>query len=92
MMTTSETVRYPTDGVGGRESAFHASGQCPGLDCPDAWHIHGCDPMWQYVDAQGCDITGHPYAEQEAVERRRWDGPDGPDLIEYRVDGEWGEA
>lgn len=85
-MTHSDTA------VQMRESAFHPGEPCPGLQCPGAWHIHGCGPVWQYVDADGCDITDRPYAEQDAVERRRWDGPDGPDLIEYRRGDRWGEA
>lgn len=85
-MTHSDT------GVGVRESAFHDPGHCPGLQCPDAWHTGGCGPMWQYVDADGYELQGGLYDEQDAAERRRWDGPDGPDLIEYRRGDQWEEA
>jgi hypothetical protein len=70
----------------------HPEGQCSGLDCEHAWHTGGCGPMWQYCDADGYDISGQPYAEDDAVERRRWDGPDGPDLIEYRRGDRWEQA
>lgn len=69
----------------------HEPGRCPGLSCPNAWHIHGCDPVWQYVDPDGYDISDQMYA-YGAVERRRWSGPDGPDLIEYRRGDRWEEA
>lgn len=70
----------------------HMNGQCPGLECEYAWHTGGCGPMWQYCDAEGYEISGHLYAEDDAVERRRWDGPDGPDLIEYKRNGCWEPA
>lgn len=68
------------------------TGQCPGLDCDNSWHINGCGPMWQMIDAHGYELHGGLYDEDDAVERRRWDGPDGPDLIEYRRSGVWEEA
>lgn len=63
----------------------------PGLGCEYAWHTGGCGPMWQYC-LDGYDISDHPYAEDDAVERRRWDGPDEPSLIEYKRNGCWEPA
>lgn len=57
---------------------------CPGMECPDYWHVHGCAPYWQYIDAAGCEISGSPTAERDAVERRLWRGPDGPDVCQRR--------
>lgn len=65
---------------------------CVGLDCPYAWHTGGCGPMWQYMDTEGYDISHQPYAERDAAERRRWDGPDEATLIEYRRGDRWEEA
>lgn len=64
-------------------------GACPGLGCAHAWHLGGCGPMWQYVDADGYDISDRPNGDVDAVERRRWDGPDGPDLVELRRGDRW---
>lgn len=76
------------------DTSPHEPGQCPGLDCPAAWHVGGCDPMWDYADADGylIDPGINAYAEQDAVERRRWDGPDEPSLIEYRRGDRWEQA
>lgn len=76
-----------------QESAFRHDGPCPGLGCEHAWHTGGCGPMWQYVDEQGYDVSHHAYPEDDAVERRRWDGPDEPSLIEYKRGwGRWEQA
>jgi hypothetical protein len=47
--------------------------------------------MWQYC-LDGYDISDRPYAEQDAMERRRWDGLDEPSLIEYKRNGCWEPA
>jgi hypothetical protein len=53
------------------------------------WHEHGSDPFWQYC-RHGYDITGQVYAEQDADEKRLWEGPDEPAEVWLRdTDGQW---
>lgn len=52
--------------------------ECTGTEsCPYAWHIAGCAPFWQY-SLEGQDISGDPYAAEDADEKRLWTGPDEP--------------
>lgn len=65
--------------------AEHA-GRCPGLPhCDDVWHEGGCQPYWQYYDAGGNDISTHMYTEDDSVEKRLWEGPDGPSEVWIRA-------
>lgn len=64
---------------------------CPGLECPDAWHTDGCGPYWTY-SLDGFALDGGLYDEDDADERRLWEGPDGPSKIEYKRNGRWEEA
>src|SRR5687767_11843694 len=61
---------------------------CPGMECPDFWHLHGCLPYWQYC-AAGYDITDQVHRERDADEMRLWRGPDGPDMVYRKVNGAW---
>lgn len=81
-MTQSDLVRTTHDPV---------TGQCPGLDCDNAWHINGCEPYWQY-SRDGYVLDGGLYDEDDADERSLWASLDGPDLIEYKRNGVWEEA
>lgn len=70
-------------------SRRHLWGHCPGLSCPDMWHEGGCEPFWQYVSADGLDISNYPYPDDDATEKRWWQGPDGPDAVWIKVGGGW---
>lgn len=64
----------------------HPVGECPGLgQCEHSWHDNGCDPFWQYCSPNGRDITHEFYAEQDAIEKRLWEGPDGPSEVWIRA-------
>lgn len=66
----------------------HGLGSCPGLgQCEHSWHMHGCDPYWQYVSRDGRDASADPdpTTDDDVVERRLWNGPDGPDIVQYRT-------
>jgi hypothetical protein len=53
------------------------------------WHEHGPEPFWQYC-RDGYDITGQVYAEQDADEKRFWEGPDEPSEVWLRdTGGRW---
>lgn len=63
----------------------HESGQCPGLGvCPNSWHEGGCDPYWQYC-REDYDISRELYAEDDATEKRLWEGPDEPSQVWTRA-------
>jgi len=71
---------------------LHLWGHCPGLgQCDQSWHEGGCEPFWQYVSADGYDISSNPYPEYDATEKRWWTGPDGPDQVWTRakIGDEW---
>lgn len=70
----------------------HPVGQCPGLGmCLNSWHEGGCDPYWQYGSEDNRDISREMYAEDDAVEKRLWEGPDEPSQVWKRPDtsAEW---
>lgn len=52
--------------------------------CVGDWHDNGCGAFYQYSDEAGYDISGSFTAERDAVERRYWEGPDGPSFVEVK--------
>ncbi|HET8643798.1 MAG TPA: hypothetical protein VFM37_17815, partial [Pseudonocardiaceae bacterium] len=59
--------------------------------CPASWHDGGCQPFWQHCGADGRDISTDFYAEDDATEKRLWEGPDGPSQVwtRPRPGAEW---
>ena len=55
----------------------------------DHWHLNGSASFWQFC-RDGYDISGQLYAEDDADEKRLWEGPDGPSEVWTRdASGEW---
>jgi hypothetical protein len=62
----------------------HVDGTASDQWCDSLWNeVTCCQPHWQYCH-EGHDITSDLYAEQDATEKRLWEGPDGPSEVWVR--------